>query len=225
MVLALGASLGAAMAAEPTTQTPPTKETIVVAVRLAPPGPPGQKAFAYHVGDAKTIPEGDSDALAAALRAVCEGRVQRAPGGAGRMEFAVEVQAERDARWSAVAPVFKAAAAAKIPEMILVAGGRRISAPLPEAGRTSVKAQPNPIRIILRPAGKESEGVVMQLSGHEMAPTDLPAAMAKLREQAGEGAGNSLVIIQPDGRVRWEHVVTAYHHVQERGFRLIGFAP
>jgi hypothetical protein len=38
VVLALGASLGAAMAAEPTTQIPPTEETIVVAVRPAPPG-------------------------------------------------------------------------------------------------------------------------------------------------------------------------------------------
>jgi len=208
------------MAAEPTTETLPAKEMIVVVVRPA--APPGQKPIAYDVGGTKTVAEGDADALAGALRSVCEERAQQAPRGAGKIAFAIELQAGRDAWWSAVAPVFKAAAEAKIPDMVLVAGNRRISAPLPEAGRTAAKAQPNPIRIALRPAGKEGEGVVAQLDGREMAPTELPAAMAKLRQQAGGDAANSLVIIQPDGRVRWEDIVTTYHHVQERGFRWIG---
>jgi biopolymer transport protein ExbD len=211
------------MAAEPTTRTPPAKETILVAVRPA--APPGQKRMVYDIGGGKTVPEGDADALAGAFRAICQERAQKAPGGAGKIAFVVELQAERDAAWSAVAPVFKAVAEAKIPEMILVAGARRLSAPLPEVGRSSEKAQAHPLRIILRPAGKEGEGVLVKLGDREMGPTDLPGAMAALRERAGESQDGPPVVIQADGAVRWEHIVTTYHHVQERGFKWIGFAP
>ncbi len=192
---------------------------------VRPAAPPGRKPVVYDVGGGKTVPQGDAGALAAALRSICKERALQASAAGGKMEFVVELQAERDAAWSAVAPVFKAVAEAKIPEMILVAGVRRISAPLPEAGRTPKKAPPNPIRIGLRPAGKDGEGVVVKLGDREMGPTGLPGEMAKLAQQVGGEAANSLVIIQADGAVRWEHIVTTYHHVQERGFTWIGFAP
>ncbi|MHC4717138.1 MAG: biopolymer transporter ExbD [Planctomycetota bacterium] len=82
---------------------------------------------------------------------------------------------------------------------------------------------PDETIVTLRPAGRDNEGVIVELSG-DTAP--LPGAAAlrdRLRRRIKVyGSDRFPVVIRPQGRVRWRHVVNAFNQGVLAGCRNVG---
>jgi len=104
----------------------------------------------------------------------------------------------------------------------------QIPGSLPEEGTGGVTAQQQlqrPIFIYLRPAGRNRESVVYEISDLSVAPQNAADLYAKLAGRASQVGLDVPVVVKPQGNVRWQFVVEAFNQAVRVKFKNIGFAP
>ncbi len=97
----------------------------------------------------------------------------------------------------------------------------------PIAGPDEIPAlQVDPIRISLRATGRDDRGVLIEITGTDVAYTEIPKLykyLVHLKRRQAEG-DDVPVFINPLGRVRWTFVVDAFNQAIRAEYKTIGFA-
>lgn len=93
--------------------------------------------------------------------------------------------------------------------------------------RTSLKI--DPIRVTLRPTGRDNTGVLIEVEYTDVALTsaeELYGYLKRMIDRYGQDSKDEVpVIIRPVGNVRWAHVVNAFNQAIRAEFKHIGFVP
>jgi biopolymer transport protein ExbD len=83
-----------------------------------------------------------------------------------------------------------------------------------------------PLRITLRPTGRDRTGAVYEVDGHgPLIRTPRELARVLERQAALDGAEKRPVVIMPRGDVQWRWAVEAFNQSVRAKFEKIGFAP
>lgn len=86
----------------------------------------------------------------------------------------------------------------------------------------------DPVRVSLRAAPPDDQGVLVEIEGTTFSFSDVPKLwdyLTGFRRQYGEESAEVPVIITPVGKVRWKFVVNAFNQAIRAKFKNIGFAP
>ena len=82
------------------------------------------------------------------------------------------------------------------------------------------------MKVYLRPAGPDGVGVLAEVPLLHLATSSMPALHEGLERFMRRPEADRLsIIIQPVGKVRWQHVVNAFNQASRAGCTRVGFAP
>ena len=82
------------------------------------------------------------------------------------------------------------------------------------------------MKVYLRPAGPGRTGVLAEVPNLRLATSSMAVLHDGLKRFMQRPAADRLrIIIQPVGRVRWQHVVDAFNQASRAGCTRVGFAP
>ena len=93
------------------------------------------------------------------------------------------------------------------------------------------RLDPDPLRVLVRSTGPESEQYTVQLVGPWPQPETFDALHSFLRSSLVVQAGSGLfpaehpILIEPDAETAWEHAVEAFSSAVRAGYRNVQFVP
>ena len=103
----------------------------------------------------------------------------------------------------------------------------QLQANLPPIAETEKITIPvDPIRISLRAAGENGDGVMIEISGVDNILTEVPKLydyLVLFKQRQPSPDDDVPVSIKPVGPVRWEHVVDAFNQAIRAKYKTIGF--